>query len=297
MDREFGLYRSHLKGCLFEIIILELLRKNNFYEVQVAREPEDRVREIRPGFIEFKGRGCWHQIETQFYYLQSRYYDPELGRFINADSYASTGQGVLGNNMFAYCLNSPIMGIDLSGARTYFINGIHNPEEEDEPQYAKDFCDLLTETGEDAIPIPVYNGQKGTIGYLVGFLEVFLEWWNIPVYSFDVAQYINNDLKANPLAEGETLNIIGYSGGGQIALNVMELLPEKFDNVILIGAPILDISYTTTKISRLYSTGDIISWNISLGYDVYCVGEFGHDGYFSSENINDIVSLVCSIIK
>ena len=63
MDREFGLYRSQLKGYLFEIIILELLRKNNFYEVQVAREPEDRVREIRPGFIEFKGRGCWHQID------------------------------------------------------------------------------------------------------------------------------------------------------------------------------------------------------------------------------------------
>ena len=63
MDREFGLYRSQLKGYLFEIVILELLRKNNFYEVNVAREPRDRVREDRPGFIEFKGRGCWHQID------------------------------------------------------------------------------------------------------------------------------------------------------------------------------------------------------------------------------------------
>ena len=38
--------------------------------------------------------------ETGLYYLQSRYYDPEVGRFINADSFASTGQGLLGNNMF-----------------------------------------------------------------------------------------------------------------------------------------------------------------------------------------------------
>lgn len=70
MLREFGLYRSQLKGYLFEIIILELLRKNNFCEVNITREPRDRVREIRPGFIEFKGRGCWHQIDCPCDYSQ-----------------------------------------------------------------------------------------------------------------------------------------------------------------------------------------------------------------------------------
>ena len=43
------------------------------------------------------------------YYLQSRYYDPLVGRFINADVYASTGQGILGCNMFAYCENGVIL--------------------------------------------------------------------------------------------------------------------------------------------------------------------------------------------
>ena len=60
-------------------------------------------------------RGYVFDSETQFYYLQSRYYDPELGRFLNADAYASTGQGILGNNMFAYCNNNPICRIDPSG--------------------------------------------------------------------------------------------------------------------------------------------------------------------------------------
>ena len=60
-------------------------------------------------------RGYVFDSETQFYYLQSRYYDPELGRFLNADSYVSTGQGVLGNNMFAYCGNSPMNNIDPTG--------------------------------------------------------------------------------------------------------------------------------------------------------------------------------------
>ena len=60
-------------------------------------------------------RGYYYDTETGFYYLQSRYYDPALGRFINADSYASTGQGFLGYNMFAYCGNNPAALSDHSG--------------------------------------------------------------------------------------------------------------------------------------------------------------------------------------
>lgn len=60
-------------------------------------------------------RGYYFDTETSLYYLQSRYYDPAVGRFINADNYASTGQGICGCNMFAYCENSPITRIDFSG--------------------------------------------------------------------------------------------------------------------------------------------------------------------------------------
>lgn len=49
------------------------------------------------------------------YYLQSRYYDPKVGRFINADDLVATGQGILGNNMFAYCRNNPVMRSDPTG--------------------------------------------------------------------------------------------------------------------------------------------------------------------------------------
>ena len=61
-------------------------------------------------------RGYYYDSETGFYYLQSRYYDPEIGRFINADSYASTdATGLLSTNMFAYCENNPAMRIDPTG--------------------------------------------------------------------------------------------------------------------------------------------------------------------------------------
>ena len=60
-------------------------------------------------------RGYVYDTESELYYLQSRYYDPEVGRFLNADSFASTGQGLLGNNMFAYCNNNPVNLSDYSG--------------------------------------------------------------------------------------------------------------------------------------------------------------------------------------
>ena len=56
-----------------------------------------------------------HHTDSGLYYLQSRYYDPKLGRFLNADALVSTGQGVLSNNMFAYCNNNPVVYFDPSG--------------------------------------------------------------------------------------------------------------------------------------------------------------------------------------
>ena len=62
-------------------------------------------------------RGYVYDQETGLYYLQSRYYDPEIGRFISSDVLVSTGQGLLGNNMFAYCNNNPINFVDVHGYR------------------------------------------------------------------------------------------------------------------------------------------------------------------------------------
>ena len=70
-------------------------------------------------------RGYYYDAETGFYYLQSRYYDPEIGRFINADSYASTdATGLLSTNMFAYCENDPVNKSDPSGELFGTISGL-----------------------------------------------------------------------------------------------------------------------------------------------------------------------------
>ena len=69
-------------------------------------------------------RGYVYDQETNLYYLKSRYYNPQWGRFLNADSFASTGQGLTGNNMFAYCGNDPINFADTAGTRREYVRDI-----------------------------------------------------------------------------------------------------------------------------------------------------------------------------
>ena len=69
----------------------------------------------------FRYRGYVYDEETGFYYLRSRYYDPTTCRFISADILLSTGQGVLGNNCYAYCLNNPVCFQDKSGKDSQLI--------------------------------------------------------------------------------------------------------------------------------------------------------------------------------
>ena len=64
----------------------------------------------------FRYRGYVYDTDTGFYYLQSRYYDPQTGRFLNADIYADTVSGSpLSTNTFAYCENNAINYSDKYG--------------------------------------------------------------------------------------------------------------------------------------------------------------------------------------
>ena len=70
-------------------------------------------------------RSYYYDNETGFYYLNSRYYDSEVGRFINADNVVSgNGKTIQGYNLFLYCFNSPINMSDETGHWPKIINSI-----------------------------------------------------------------------------------------------------------------------------------------------------------------------------
>ena len=64
----------------------------------------------------FRYRGYYYDVETQLFYCNSRYYSPELCRFISPDSIEYLDpQSINGLNLYCYCMNNPIMYADPSG--------------------------------------------------------------------------------------------------------------------------------------------------------------------------------------
>ena len=69
-------------------------------------------------------RGYYYDSDLNLYYLVSRYYDSNTGRFISSDFIISNVGGELkGNNLYSYCFNNPVMGIDPNGKWTVSVGG------------------------------------------------------------------------------------------------------------------------------------------------------------------------------
>lgn len=87
--------------------------------VSITGTLADTIGAINP----LRYRGYYYDTETGLYYLQSRYYSPDLMRFISQDDPVfSNAQGEpLGSNLYVYCLNNPVMNVDFTG---YYVIAI-----------------------------------------------------------------------------------------------------------------------------------------------------------------------------
>ena len=77
----------------------------------------------------FRYRGYYYDSEIGLYYLQSRYYNPTVGRFVNADEagYLLTEEGIAFASLLAYCVNEPIGRIDKYGNASGYIDDQNDP--------------------------------------------------------------------------------------------------------------------------------------------------------------------------
>lgn len=71
----------------------------------------------------YRYRGYRYDTETGYYYLQSRYYNPEWGRFLNADVLISKEHGLIASNIFAYCNNNPVISKEPNEFRPIYTQG------------------------------------------------------------------------------------------------------------------------------------------------------------------------------
>ncbi len=119
-------------------------------------------------------RGYHYDHETGLYYLNSRYYDPETGRFVNADSLmGTTGESVQGYNLFAYCFNNPVNMSDNSGGWPKWIEDAINWVNTNIIQPATDFIhdvaedaknfDLTNQNEEKTLESHYFSAYKGQL--------------------------------------------------------------------------------------------------------------------------------------
>ena len=79
------------------------------------------IAELNP----FRYRGYYYDIETELYFLKSRYYDPELGRFMTVDDVSYLDPDTInGLNLYAYCGNNPVMCADPNGTFAITFGGL-----------------------------------------------------------------------------------------------------------------------------------------------------------------------------
>ena len=91
------------------------------HEAIVANEAYVALANLNP----FRYRGYYFDEETGLYFLQTRYYDPEVGRFIFRDSIEYAGpETICGLNLYAYCGNNPVMNVDPSGSYAMSVSSL-----------------------------------------------------------------------------------------------------------------------------------------------------------------------------
>ena len=113
------LYRTNIQGDVVGVyatdgtLLISYIYDawGNFQEITHTSSQDTAIASSLP----FRYRSYYYDTELGMYYLNTRYYDPAIGRFINADGAVSTGQGLLGNNMYSYCGNNPVSRKDPNG--------------------------------------------------------------------------------------------------------------------------------------------------------------------------------------
>ena len=180
------------------------------------------------------------------YYLQSRYYDPKICRFINADSYTSTGQGIIGHNMFAYCSNNPISRFDPLGQNWWedFWHGVKEWLEEKKEESASNGNGTLTVGRmasaafgiESSASLGITADRKGNIG-----LALALNGGGFP--SAGIGGFVSANSAPPIFAQEGWGGSVGASGGPEIVAGGVEY------NILKMGVPITEVPLVLLLVS------------------------------------------------
>ena len=181
-----------------------------------------------------KFTGQEYDVDTGLSYMNARYYDGAIARFISQDpleivGFQTTDQqkfvSVISNpqnwNTYSYALNNPLVATDPSGLLTIFVPG--------------------TNYDSAGVNSPQINLQGRLASAFNDNNVRYLEWNGGPNDSGQrslVAQTLANAINGWNFADGEKLNIVAFSHGGNIVMEATHMLNRSIDQLVTLGTPV-----------------------------------------------------------
>ena len=176
-----------------------------------------------------------------------------MGRFINADSLTSTGQGFVGYNMFAYCLNNPVRYSDSQGTQS------EDADKEDEDGFSLVGAGVqIDASGSLGI---------GSVGASVGFGFEVIIYWDTPECAAlgepIVAIYVYNEGSA----------YLDTRALYDQAMEIAELLLENIDVIKMDG---------TSAIEAILSGS--YKMNASVSFSISALGVWANSDFYGVDS-------------
>ena len=212
--------------------------------------------------------GTKHDASTDLNYMSARYADTGRGQFVSQDPvFWKLPKELLSDpqqlNSYSYARNNPIVLKDPSGLLTVIVPGTLNSKKDwSSSGTAKDFISNVGKTFNET--------------------PVILDWsgGNSKGARREATDSLTNLVKNHQFAEGEQLNIIGHSHGGNVGILFSKTSDRKIDNLITLGTPVR-ADYTPNydmieKHVNAYSNADPVQ---KLGGKAFGWGGFGFYGY------------------
>ena len=225
-------------------------------------------------------RSYYFDTETGLYYLQTRYYDPQIGRFINIDdiSYLEP-EAINGLNLYAYCGNNPVMRVDPDGnAWWHWLIGVGIivacaaltvVTAGGFAAAGTAFASVLTATVAPTALSAVFAGATigamaiGTAGMIIGGMSGENGWsWENASQGFMIGSIAGAIVGG---AWGGTHYALQNAGKMAIRTNVNNLANNPLDEFVTIGPRDGGISNYVRSISQTGDYGQIFASKLSNG--------------------------------
>jgi RHS repeat-associated protein len=213
-------YITNLQGDIIELVDINgnsVVKYKYDAWGNIINQTGGSLADINP----YRYRGYRFDVETGWYYLQSRYYDPAIGRFISADGLIGETGDLLTHNMYAYCANNPVMYSDTSGKFPEWILDVFNisdvssqwfyHKETARMQVSIDLISVVSRKPNLKVQIGAFQkfsfyNSSAKLGHDFGFISIYKK--------------TTTDILSLSLYEGLTGNIDKKTGGSKFGPTV-----------------------------------------------------------------------------